>query len=359
MRLVKVSTKDIEYTLYIGRCAVGALKDVASHLFENKQVAVIADGTVADLHLPRLLEHLPRTPLVITFPAGEKSKSVETVQAVYGRLADGHIERDATIVAFGGGVATDLGGFVAATWHRGVQSVLVPTTLLAAVDAAVGGKTGVNLPAGKNLVGTFHQPAAVIVDVDLLQTLPRRQFTSGLAESVKMATVRDPNFLAWHEEHVDPIVRREPGVVEELIARNCELKAEIVRLDEREAGLRAILNYGHTVGHALEHLLEYTRPHGECVAWGIRVENALAVARGMLPPRVADRVGVLLERLGLPPRLPRTIDPAAVAALCRSDKKVRAGRVNCILLRDVGQPERVADVAGDELRTALAVVQPT
>ncbi|MEW6198276.1 MAG: 3-dehydroquinate synthase [Planctomycetota bacterium] len=359
MRLVNVSAKDNEYAIYIGRGAIDAFSGVASHLFENKQVAVIADGAVADLHLSSLLDHLPRTPVVITFPPGEQSKSLETVRAVYERLADGHIERDAMIVAFGGGVATDLGGFVAATWHRGMRSVLVPTTLLAAVDAAVGGKTGVNLTAGKNLIGAFHQPAAVVADTELLQTTSQRHFTSGLAESVKMAAVRSPNFLAWHEEHVDPIVRQEPGVVEELIARNCELKAEIVRLDEREAGLRAILNYGHTVGHALEHLLEYTCPHGECVAWGIRVENALAVARGMLPPRVADRVGVLLERLGLPLRLPRAVDPAAVAALCRSDKKVRAGRVNCILLRDAGQPERVADVAGDELRTALAVVQPT
>lgn len=281
------------------------------------------------------------------------------LRSIYDRFAEGHIERDAVVVALGGGVATDLAGFVAATWHRGVRSVLVPTTLLAAVDAAVGGKTGVNLPAGKNLVGAFHQPTGVVIDVDLLQTLPKEQFTSGLAESVKMATVRDPGFLVWHERHVAPIVRREPEVLAELIARNCELKAEIVRLDEREAGLRAILNYGHTVGHALEHLLEYTCPHGECVAWGIRVENALAVARGMLPPRGADRVGQLLERLGLPPRLPRVIDPAAVAALCRSDKKVRAGRVNCILLRDVGQPERVTDVAEEELGAALAVVQPT
>ncbi len=359
MRLVNVQTKDHEYTVYIGRGAANALKGVASHLIANKQIVVVSDKTVADWHLPLLLGYLPSNPLVVTFPPGEQSKSLETLRAIYDRLAENHIERNAVIVALGGGVATDLAGFVAATWHRGVRSILVPTTLLAAVDAAVGGKTGVNLPAGKNLVGAFHQPTGVVIDVDLLQTLAQRQFTSGLAESVKMATVRDPDFLAWHERHVDPIARREPEVVAELIARNCELKAAIVRLDEREAGLRAILNYGHTAGHALEHLLEYTCPHGECVAWGIRVENALAVARGMLPPRVADRVGVLLERLGLPPWLPRVIDPAAVAALCRSDKKVRAGRVNCILLRDVGQPERVADVTEEELGAALVVVQPT
>lgn len=358
MRIVNVSIKDNEYTIYIGLGALRAFEGVASHMFENKQVTVIADEAVANLHLARLLNCLPSSPFVVTFAPGEQSKSLDTVRATYERLAEAHVERDAVVVAFGGGVATDLGGFVAATWHRGVRSVLVPTTLLAAVDAAVGGKTGVNLPAGKNLVGAFHQPTGVVIDVDLLQTLPQRQFTSGLAESVKMATVRDPDFLTWHEGHVDPIVRREPEVVAELIARSCELKAEIVRLDEREAGLRAVLNYGHTVGHALEHLLGYTCPHGECVAWGIIVENALAVARGMLPPRVADRVGLLLERLGLPLRLPRVIDPAAVAALCRSDKKVRAGRVNFILLRDVGQPERVADVTEDELRAALAVVQP-
>lgn len=357
VKLIKIKVHNC--IIYIGRESLVRLPGCVSEQSKTEQIVVVADQAVADLHLRRLLSCLPSSPLVVTFPPGEESKSLETVRQVYDRLAKARVARDAVVVSFGGGVACDIGGFVAATWHRGVRSVLVPTTLLAAVDASVGGKTGVNLPAGKNLVGAFHQPAAVIIDTHFLQTLPDNEFTSGLAESAKHAVVRDPEFLMWHELHADAILRHDPGVVEALIARNCALKAEIVGLDEREAGLRAILNHGHTIGHALEHLLDYTWRHGECVALGMVAENALACARGMLPRPTAARIRTLLERLGLPLRLPRAVDAAAVAAVCRVDKKVRGGRVNFVLLRDIGRPERVADVSDEELRGALEAIQPT
>jgi 3-dehydroquinate synthase len=320
------------------------------------QIVVIADQSVATLHLDKLAACLPPGPLLLTFPPGEASKSLNQARAFYEQLARARIERGAVIVTFGGGVAGDLGGFVAATWLRGIRFIQMPTTLLAAVDAAVGGKTAVNLPAGKNLVGAFHQPVAVIVDTDFLETLPAREFTAGLAETTKQAVVRDPAFFVWHEAHAAELCGRDAATVSELIARSCRSKAEIVAQDERETGLRAILNYGHTIGHALEHLLGYNLRHGECVALGMLVENELACARGLLPRADADRIRNLLAALGLPLRLLGPLDATQVAAACQVDKKAVGGVVHFVLIRGLGQPLRVADVTAAEIATALRVI---
>jgi 3-dehydroquinate synthase len=322
------------------------------------QFAVIADQHVADLHLRTLLGALPAGVRAFTFPPGETSKSLPATMGLYDQLAAGRFERSGVIIAFGGGVAGDLAGFIAATWQRGVRFVQVPTTLLAAVDASVGGKTGVNLSAGKNLVGAFHQPIAVIIDTDFLTTLPDRDFRAGLAETVKQAAIRDPGFLVWHEAHAELLAARHPETIETLISRNCALKAEIVALDERESGLRAILNYGHTIGHALEHLLEYELRHGECVALGMLVENEIAARRGELSRVEADRIRALLSRLGLPLQLPRPVAATEVTAACRTDKKVRDQAINFVLLHAIGQPWQTADVTDAEIAAAMAVVQP-
>ncbi|HPM22876.1 MAG TPA: 3-dehydroquinate synthase [Phycisphaerae bacterium] len=325
----------------------------------SRQYVAIADRAVARLHLRALRNTLDRELLVLTFAPGEASKSLRTASRFYGRLADARIERGAVIIAFGGGVAGDLAGFVAATWQRGVRFVQVPTTLLAAVDASVGGKTAVNLPQGKNLVGAFHQPEMVVVDTNFLQTLPDREFRSGLAESVKQALIRDRAFLEWHMSSVEAIGHRDPAAVTTLIARNCTIKAAVVARDERESGLRAILNYGHTLGHAIEHLLGYELRHGECVALGIVAENEIAFGRGLLARTLADEIRALLERLGLPTRLPRALDPSDVFTACSRDKKVAGGAVNFILLREPGATVRVADVTTAEVATALRAVQPS
>jgi 3-dehydroquinate synthase len=234
----------------------------------------------------------------------------------------------------------------------------MPTTLLAAIDASIGGKTGVNHSAGKNLIGAFHQPEAVLVDLDFLETLPPREYVAGLAESVKHAVIRDAALLEWHEQHVDQIAARRPEVQEELITRSCEIKAEIVARDEREHDLRMILNHGHTIGHALEHLLNYELRHGECVALGMLAENELARARGILAAKTAERIAALIERLGLPTRLPRALDADEVADTCRLDKKVRGGVVHFVLLKGLREPERVRDISAKEIAEALRVVQP-
>lgn len=358
MSMVTVSLADRSYPIHIGPRACDALQGCITAAGGASQVVIIADRAVADLHLARLREVLSETPLVITFEPGEASKSLAAVEALCGRLAEGRVDRDAVIVAFGGGVAGDLAGFVAATYLRGVRFIQVPTTLLAAVDASVGGKTGVNLRAGKNLVGAFHQPRAVIIDTDFLQTLSPRDFAAGLAESVKHAAICDPQLLAWHESNVEAVTRRDGDTLATLITRSCEIKAGIVSQDERETGVRAILNHGHTIGHALEHLLEYDLRHGECVALGMIAENEIAGRRGWLAREQAERVRRLLAEFGLPMWVPRAVAPADVLAACRIDKKVRAGAVNFILLREIGRPVRVADVTEEEVGAAVSVIQP-
>jgi len=356
MQTISVQLGERSYPILVGPGARTILADPAGPLAGVRQIVVIADQTVAGMHLPALTAALPAAPLVLTFPAGEASKSLRMVEQLSERLAEARIERDAVLVAFGGGVAGDLAGFLAATWLRGVRFLQVPTTLLAAVDASVGGKTGVNLAAGKNLVGAFHQPIPVRIDTDFLATLPARACGAGLAESVKHAAIRNPAFLAWHEAEVSRINARAPETLAELIARNCAIKADVVAADEREADLRAILNYGHTVGHALEHLLEYRLQHGECVALGMLVENEIAVRRGLLAKAVAERIAAILRKLSLPMNLPEAVSAKDVLAACAVDKKNRAGAIHFVLLKALGAPLRVADVTPAEIEAALPVI---
>jgi 3-dehydroquinate synthase len=358
MRIVNVQLGDRAYPIYIGSQARLQLANLIHDLTDVARVVLIADQRVADLHLERALEALGMAPTVLRFPPGEQSKSLRQLEQVYDGLAGARIGRRDLIVTLGGGVAGDLGGFAAATWMRGVRFVQIPTTLEAAIDASIGGKTAVNHSAGKNLIGAFHQPVAVIVDTDFLETLPQREYVAGQAESVKHAVIDGPVFFEWHERHVDGIRAREPAVLEELIARNCEIKADVVARDEREANVRMILNYGHTIGHAIEHLVGYGLRHGECVGLGMLVENGLARARGFLAGEVAERVAGLIERLGLPASLPRALAPDDVTATCRMDKKVRGDAVNFVLVEGLGKPKRLADVSDQEIAAALVVVQP-
>lgn len=358
MQTVSLKLADRGYPILIGSGTRQRLGELVRELGGAARVAVIADQRVADLHLDRAIAALNPKPAVLRFPAGEVSKSLPRAERLYTELANAQIARRDLIVTLGGGVAGDLGGFVAATWMRGVRFLQMPTTLLAAIDASIGGKTGVNHAAGKNLIGAFHQPVAVLVDVDFLETLPQRDYLAGLAESVKHAVIRDPALLEWHEQNAKEIVARHPEVLEDLIARNCRIKADVVARDEREDNLRMILNHGHTIGHALEHLLSYELRHGECVALGMLVENELARMRGMLADETARRITAIIERLGLPTRLLRAVSAEEVAETCGLDKKVRGGAVNFVLLRGPGAPERVADISDEEIAAALRKVQP-
>ncbi|MEP0845187.1 MAG: 3-dehydroquinate synthase [Phycisphaerae bacterium] len=346
------------YAIRIGSGASAELPALIAGVAGPRRVVVITDCTVARFHRAALERRVPSATWIVV-PPGDQSKSLTQAAAIYDRLSEIRLGRRDLIVAFGGGMIGDLAGFVAGTWQRGVPFVQVPTTLEAAIDASIGGKTAVNHSRGKNLIGVFHQPIAVLIETDFLATLADRDHVAGLAESVKHAVIRDARFLGWHERKIGPIARREPAEVVRLIERNCRIKAEVVRRDERETGLRAILNYGHTIGHALEHVLRYELRHGECVALGMLAENEVAVARRALPRDVADRIRALLAALGLPQRLPRPLDAAEVAAACRMDKKTESGATHFVLISNLGAPQRVSNVLDEELAAALEVIQPS
>jgi 3-dehydroquinate synthase len=316
---------------------------------------VVSDRTVAAAWLAPLAGGLRAAgvdPVHLPVPEGERAKSLDTAEALYHELAGREARRDDLVVALGGGVVGDLAGFVAATYLRGMRVVQVPTTLLAQVDAAVGGKTAVNLPEGKNLVGAYHQPAAVIADVDTLSTLPDREFRSGLAEVAKYALAVDPGLLDTLEGRRDALLAREPAILEDVIARCVRAKAATVALDERDAGPRLVLNYGHTVGHALERLDDFAgRTHGEAVARGMVVAARLAEGMGVAPSGLVAGHVRLLASLGLPTGGP--FPPAErVLAAIGMDKKRQLGH-RFVLLEEIGRPRVVEDVPEGAIRAAL------
>jgi len=303
---------------------------------------------------------LQATALVIQ--PGEASKTLREAASLYDGFLAAGLDRGSVVVALGGGVVTDLAGFAAATYLRGIAWIAVPTTLLAQVDASVGGKTGVDLPEGKNLIGAFHQPAAVLADVATLATLPDEELRTGLAEVVKHAVIRDAALAATLEAEADRILAREAPVLEEVVARNVRIKAAVVMADEREAGLRRILNYGHTIGHALETLAlrspaDFPGPaltHGRAVALGMMAEAAIALRRGLIGRAVLARQRRILERFGLPVRLASPPDAARCLEILARDKKTEAGRRRFVLPEAIGQVRVVQDVTDDEIRQALA-----
>ena len=358
MTSVRVAIPGRSYEVEIASGARSRIGPLARNLSGVRRLVIIADERVAELHGESLRRAVGDVDLWLSVPAGEASKSLAQAGKLYDKLAEAGIERGDLIVAFGGGMVGDLAGFVAATWLRGIRFIQVPTTLEAAIDASVGGKTAVNHSAGKNLIGAFHQPAAVIVDTDFLETLSQRDYRAGLAESIKHGVVRDPAFFEWQESHVEAIRLRQPDVLEELIAVNCRIKADVVSADEREAGLRAVLNHGHTIGHAIEHVFEYELRHGECVALGMLVENELARQRGILDAAGARRIADLVRAFDLPMRLPRTAEPGRVIERTHADKKSRGGSVRYVLATMLGGTTYVDDIGDDEIAAALGIIQP-
>ena len=343
------------YHVHIGH---GLLDDSAlwRGAIRGRHALVISNTTVAPLYLERVAKGLDGL-LWDTFllDDGEAHKSFDNVGRALAALAKLGATRDACVIALGGGVVGDLAGFTAACWMRGIDFIQLPTTLLAMVDSSVGGKTGVNLPAGKNLVGAFHQPRGVFADIDTLATLPEREFRAGLAEVVKGAAIGDAEFFAWLERHADALAARDPATVQEAIARKVAYKAGVVARDETEQGERALLNLGHTFGHALETAGRYaTLLHGEGVAIGMLLAARLSERLGMSEPAATARLQRLLETLGLPVAIPPGMDAQQLLALMRLDKKNTAGTLRLILWRGIGRAEIVGGV--DEA-DVLAVLQ--
>ncbi|HVL70110.1 MAG TPA: 3-dehydroquinate synthase [Vicinamibacterales bacterium] len=315
---------------------------------------VVSSMQVWRLHGERFAAITPEQPILI--PDGERFKNAATVGRIYDALIRAQADRGCAIVAVGGGVTGDVAGFAAATFLRGIPVAQVPTTLLAQVDSAMGGKVGINHPLGKNLIGAFHQPAAVLIDPDVLATLPRREFRAGLYEVVKYGVIADPALFARIDRELAALFARRPEALVPAIADSCRIKAAVVGADEREAGPRRVLNFGHTAGHALEAVTKYRRfRHGEAVAYGMLVAAEVAVARGVLPRDDRDALVALIMKMGpLPPVA--DLDAAVVVEATARDKKVVDGRLHFVLPQAIGRATIATDVTTPELLDALAAV---
>lgn len=338
MKVIPVRHGGGEYPVYVGKGLLAMQGTWDRHL--SGRVLVVSDETVAGHYLERLDAALGSAAhrKVAVLPDGEDQKTLANWQKLIEALVALAAQRDATVVALGGGVIGDMAGFAAAAYMRGIRIIQAPTTLLAQVDAAVGGKTGVNLPAGKNLVGAFHAPAAVIIDVDTLATLDERDYRAGLAEVVKYGAIRDETFFAWLEQQAGALAARLPDALMEAIERSVQNKAEVVAADEREAGERALLNFGHTFGHALETATGYQRyRHGEAVAIGMSMASRMSELLSLAPTGTAERMDHLLQRLGLDTTLPSDQDPERLLDLMRLDKKNVDDQIRLVLVEKIGR----------------------
>ncbi len=342
MRIVNVSLGSRSYDIKVAGGLLPRLGAECAALKLGQRCAVITDSNVAKKFAKIALKSLAASgfeAVLITVPAGEKSKSVVTVEKCYDQLAKHRLERKSFIVALGGGVVGDLAGFTAATYLRGIPFVQVPTTLLAQVDSSVGGKTGVNLKAGKNLVGVFYQPRLVLCDLDTLQTLPRREFVSGLAEVVKYGVIYDDVLFSQLERNLPKLLQRDVPTLRAVVARCCEIKADVVGQDETETGLRAILNFGHTIGHAIENSSGYGKfLHGEAISIGQVAAAKLSQKILGLPSGDAARIEKLFAQAGLPVKI--KLDAARrkkLFAAMKLDKKVSGGEIKFVLAKKIGK----------------------
>ena len=341
------------YPIYIGS---GLLSDadLLAQAVTAQQVLIVTNSTVAPLYLETLQRGLDCTEQrVHVLDDGEQYKTLETFSKIIDTLIEARFHRDACLVALGGGVVGDIGGFAAACYQRGISYVQIPTTLLAQVDSGVGGKTAVNHPQAKNMIGAFYQPTCVIADTDTLSTLPRREFAAGMAEVIKYGLILDGDFFAWLETHLDEVLSLDADALRIIIGKSCELKAAIVAEDERERGRRALLNLGHTFGHALESVGNYERwLHGEAVSIGMVLAARTSAALGLVDSNVVERIDALLTRVGLPTDA-SDIDPERVLEIMQLDKKATASGLSLVLLEGIGNGVVVPAPSAEILRAAL------
>jgi 3-dehydroquinate synthase len=353
LQRIDVNLGTRSYPIHIG---AGVMENAAelANAIPARDVLLVTNTTVGPLYAGKLTTALaPRRVVEVSLPDGEVHKTLANVSRMLDVLITNRFARDACVVALGGGVVGDMAGFAAACYQRGIAFVQVPTTLLAQVDSSVGGKTGVNHPGGKNLIGAFHQPAAVFADTDTLNTLPDRELRAGLAEVIKYGLIIDPEFFDWLEANAQKLLDRDPAALVHAIKRSCEIKADIVGRDEREQGERALLNLGHTFGHAIESATNYSGwLHGEAVGAGMLLAADMSQRLGWLKPQDVDRVERILRKFGLP------VDVSALSAdtladKMKIDKKVAAGRIRLVLLKAIGRSVVTGDYADPALRDTL------
>ena len=354
MKTLPLDLGDRSYPIYIGAGLLDRPELLSRHIVGTR-VAIVTNETVAPLYLARVRGHVASLrPVEVVLPDGEQYKSLEVLNRIFDALLAAHCDRRTTLIALGGGVIGDMAGFAAACYQRGVPLIQVPTTLLAQVDSSVGGKTGVNHPLGKNMIGAFYQPRAVIVDTDTLNTLPDRELSSGLAEAIKVGLIRDPEFFAWLEVNLDKLLARDPEALAYAIHRSCRNKAEVVAADERESGVRATLNLGHSFGHAIETGVGYGNwLHGEAIAAGMVMASDLSRRLKWLSAADVARVEKLIRRARLPVRAPGTLSTARFLELMAVDKKVLDGRLRLVLLKRLGEAVVTDNYPRAELEATL------
>lgn len=353
MQGIRVELGERSYRIAIGS---GILRDLGKSLGEfkfSKKTALVSNPTIFDLYGGCVTESMKDAGFevsVIIVPDGEEYKNLSSVEQIYGEMLTAALDRRSALIALGGGVIGDTAGFAASTYMRGIDFVQVPTTLLAQVDSSVGGKTGVNHPMGKNMIGTFWQPRLVWIDIDTLKSLPRREFLSGLAEVIKYGVIWDEGFFSFLEENREKILGFDADVLSRLVRSSCEIKAKVVSKDERESGLRAILNYGHTLGHAIETATGYKRYlHGEAVAIGMYEEARLSRELGFLETGQLDRIKRLIEAFDLPATLPQDIDLRLVLSSMKLDKKTVGGDIIFILPEKIGKVRIYRGISSREI----------
>lgn len=353
MQKIPVKTASASYTVTAGNGLLVSLEKQLHRALgrKPKSVFVLTSPEIWALWGKRFLASFSVQPTVLFLPQGESFKHLRSIETLARELASANADRSSLLIAFGGGIVGDLGGFLAAIYMRGIDCIQIPTTLLAQVDSSVGGKTGVNLPEGKNLIGSFHHPRAVFADVDFLQTLPERELRAGLFESVKAGIIRDAKLFSFLEKNSTAILSRETKALEKVIVASIRMKAEVVGKDEHESGLRMILNFGHTVGHAIESVTKYRKLlHGEAVAWGMIAALEIAKARKLVTPAQAERMSRTIYLYGPLPSLKLKAEPL-VEATAR-DKKNTAGVRRFVLPKGIGDSVIVQDVTVDEITAA-------
>ena len=349
-QMLYVDLGERSYPIYIGEQLIGR-KDIYRNHIRSKQVLVVTNTTIAPLYLQQVTEALESFDVeTVILPDGEEYKTLNTLDDIYTALLSKRFDRGCTLIALGGGVVGDMTGFAAASYQRGVDFIQIPTTLLSQVDSSVGGKTGVNHALGKNMIGAFHQPQCVIADTLTLNTLEDRQLSAGMAEVIKYGLINDLEFFQWIEDHIDGLMHRESAALAFAIKRSCEDKAQVVAADEKEAGQRALLNLGHTFGHAIETGMGYGEwLHGEAVATGMCMAARLSERLGYLDKQEVNRIENLIEKAGLPTLPPAQISGSRFRELMSVDKKVLDGKLRLVLMKSFGD----SMVTGDFSHQAL------
>lgn len=366
-RLVTIPLGQRSYPVVLSHdLTAGQASDILAARLAGRPVALISNETVWPLHGETLLNAVgqagPAQSTAFILPDGEEHKTPRQWLRILDHLAENGVTRDGVLVALGGGVVCDMTGFAAACWMRGIEFIQVPTTLLAQVDASVGGKTGINHPAGKNLIGAFHQPSAVLINTEFLATLPEREYLSGLAEAIKYGFIQSAEFVHWLRQHRQAVLRRDPEILDQLVEQCCRFKADVVQQDETEKGRRALLNLGHTFGHAIENLGQYREVlHGEAVAIGTVMAARLSEHLGLAPAGLSQEVTAALKDLNLPTGLPRSAakaktrcySPQALLQRMRLDKKVSQGKHRLVLMKGIGQAVVVENVNEADMLSVL------